>query len=184
RPAPSALETAPVKKEAYRWKATTPVVQTKEVGATPKALKKALEHEKTPELAAKLAAEAIERDPWAAQVSQLSLPKLVEQVALNAWKEQNGNAVCLHLRSTQRHLNSSGAQQKLAQALSDLTGTTVELTIVEDDNPAVRTPLEWRQAIYEEKLAQARESIIADNNIQTLRRFFDAELDEESIRPI
>ncbi|EHE7037874.1 DNA polymerase III subunit gamma/tau [Salmonella enterica subsp. enterica serovar Newport] len=184
RPAPSALETAPVKKEAYRWKATTPVVQTKEVVATPKALKKALEHEKTPELAAKLEAEAIERDPWAAQVSQLSLPKLVEQVALNAWKEQNGNAVCLHLRSTQRHLNSSGAQQKLAQALSDLTGTTVELTIVEDDNPAVRTPLEWRQAIYEEKLAQARESIIADNNIQTLRRFFDAELDEESIRPI
>ncbi|EAA8425214.1 DNA polymerase III subunit gamma/tau [Salmonella enterica] len=184
RPAPSALETAPVKKEAYRWKATTPVVQTKEVVATPKALKKALEHEKTPELAAKLAAEAIERDPWAAQVSQLSLPKLVEQVALNAWKEQNGNAVCLHLRSTQRHLNSSGAQQKLAQALSDLTGTTVELTIVEDDNPAVRTPREWRQAIYEEKLAQARESIIADNNIQTLRRFFDAELDEESIRPI
>ncbi|EBF0276362.1 DNA polymerase III subunit gamma/tau [Salmonella enterica] len=184
RPAPSALETAPVKKEAYRWKATTPVVQTKEVVATPKALKKALEHEKTPELAAKLAAEAIERDPWAAQVSQLSLPKLVEQVALNAWKEQNGNEVCLHLRSTQRHLNSSSAQQTLAQALNDLTGTAVELTIVEDDNPAVRTPLEWRQAIYEEKLAQARESIIADNNIQTLCRFFDAELDDESIRPI
>ncbi|TKV05444.1 DNA polymerase III subunit gamma/tau [Citrobacter sp. wls619] len=184
RPAVSALEKAPAKKEAYRWKATNPVAEVKEVVATPKALKKALEHEKTPELAAKLAAEAIERDPWAAQVSHLSLPKLVEQVALNAWKEENGNVVCLHLRSTQRHLNSSGAQQKLAEALSSLTGSTVELTIVEDDNPAVRTPLEWRQAIYEEKLAQARESIIADNNIQTLRRFFDAELDEESIRPI
>lgn len=184
RPAVSALEKAPAKKEAYRWKTTNPVAEVKEVVATPKALKKALEHEKTPELAAKLAAEAIERDPWAAQVSQLSLPKLVEQVALNAWKEENGNVVCLHLRSTQRHLNSSGAQQKLAEALSSLTGSTVELTIVEDDNPAVRTPLEWRQAIYEEKLAQARESIIADNNIQTLRRFFDADLDEESIRPI
>ena len=184
RPAPSALEQAPAKKEAYRWKATTPVAEVKEVVATPKALKKALEHEKTSELAAKLAAEAIERDPWAAQVSQLSLPKLVEQVALNAWKEENDNAVCLHLRSSQRHLNSSGAQQKLAEALSQLAGSTVELTIVEDDNPAVRTPLEWRQAIYEEKLAQARESIVADNNIQTLRRFFDADLDEESIRPI
>ena len=184
RPAPSALEQAPAKKEASRWKATTPVAEVKEVVATPKALKKALEHEKTPELAAKLAAEAIERDPWAAQVSQLSLPKLVEQVALNAWKEENDNAVCLHLRSSQRHLNSSGAQQKLAEALSQLAGSTVELTIVEDDNPAVRTPLEWRQAIYEEKLAQARESIVADNNIQTLRRFFDADLDEESIRPI
>ncbi|MCO0251350.1 DNA polymerase III subunit gamma/tau [Escherichia coli] len=181
---PKALEKAPAKKEAYRWKATTPVMQQKEVVATPKALKKALEHEKTPELAAKLAAEAIERDPWAAQVSQLSLPKLVEQVALNAWKEESDNAVCLHLRSSQRHLNNRGAQQKLAEALSTFKGSTVELTIVEDDNPAVRTPLEWRQAIYEEKLAQARESIIADNNIQTLRRFFDAELDEESIRPI
>ncbi|HAV2021125.1 TPA: DNA polymerase III subunit gamma/tau [Citrobacter koseri] len=184
RPAPSALEQTPTKKEAYRWKATNPVVEVKEVVATPKALKKALEHEKTPELATKLATEATERDPWAAQISQFSLPKLVEQVALNAWKEENGNTICLHLRSTQRHLNSTGAQQKLAEALSALTGTTVELTIVEDDNPAVRTPLEWRQAIYEEKLAQARESIIADNNIQTLRRFFDADLDEESIRPI
>ncbi|TLV23873.1 DNA polymerase III subunit gamma/tau [Klebsiella indica] len=184
RPAAAALETAPAKKEAYRWKATTVVEAVKEEAATPKALKKALEHEKTPELAAKLAAEAIERDPWAAQISQLSLPKLVEQVALNAWKEENGNTICLHLRTAQRHLNSAGAQQKLAEALSALTGSTVELTIVEDDNPAVRTPLEWRQAIYEEKLAQARESIVADNNIQTLRRFFDAELDEESIRPI
>ncbi|SPX11552.1 DNA polymerase III subunits gamma and tau [Escherichia coli] len=43
---PSALEKAPAKKEAYRWKATTPVMQQKEVVATPKALKKALEHEK------------------------------------------------------------------------------------------------------------------------------------------
>ena len=184
RPAAAALEKAPAKNEAYRWKSTTVVETVKEEVATPKALKKALEHEKTPELAAKLAVEAVERDSWAAEVSQLAVPKLVEQVALNAWKEQEGNRVCLHLRPSQRHLNSAGAQQKLAEALGILYGTSVELTIVEDDNPAMRTPLEWRQAIYEEKLAQAREAIIADNNIQTLRRFFDADLDEESIRPI
>ena len=184
RPAAAALEKAPAKKEAYRWKSTTVVETVKEEVATPKALKKALEHEKTPELAAKLAIEAVERDSWAAEVSRLAVPKLVEQVALNAWKEQEGNRVCLHLRPSQRHLNSAGAQQKLAEALGILYGTPVELTNVEDDNPAMRTPLEWRQAIYEEKLAQAREAIIADNNIQTLRRFFDADLDEESIRPI
>lgn len=184
RPAAAALEKSPAKKEAYRWKSTTVVETVKEEVATPKALKKALEHEKTPELAAKLAVEAVERDSWAAEVSRLAVPKLVEQVALNAWKEQEGNRVCLHLRPSQRHLNSAGAQQKLAEALGILYGTPVELTIVEDDNPAMRTPLEWRQAIYEEKLAQAREAIIADNNIQTLRRFFDADLDEESIRPI
>ncbi len=175
---------APAKKEAYRWKATTVTEEVKVEVATPKALKKALEHEKTPELAAKLAGESLERDAWAAEVSQLKLPKLVEQVALNAWREQDGNRICLHLRSGQRHLNSASAQQVLTEALSTLQGAPVELTIIEDDNPAVRTPLEWRQAIYEEKLAQARESIIADNNIQTLQRYFDAELDEESIRPI
>ena len=185
RPAVAAVqEKVPAKKEAYRWKATTMVETVKEEVATPKALKKALEHEKTPELAAKLALEAVERDGWAAEVNQLAVPKLVEQVALNAWKEQDGNCICLHLRPSQRHLNSAGAQQKLAEALGVLYGSPVELTIVEDDNPAMRTPLEWRQAIYEEKLAQAREAIIADNNIQTLRRFFDADLDEESIRPI
>ncbi|WBW60299.1 DNA polymerase III subunit gamma/tau [Klebsiella electrica] len=185
RPAVAAVqEKVPAKKEAYRWKATTIVETVKEEVATPKALKKALEHEKTPELAAKLALEAVERDGWAAEVNQLVVPKLVEQVALNAWKEQDGSRICLHLRPSQRHLNSAGAQQKLAEALGVLYGSAVELTIVEDDNPAMRTPLEWRQAIYEEKLAQARDAIIADNNIQTLRRFFDADLDEESIRPI
>ena len=185
RPAPSALEAKrPQKEEAYRWKATTITEEVKEEVATPKALKKALEHEKTPELAAKLAVEAVERDGWAAEVSQMKLPKLVEQVALNAWKEQNGSAIFLHLRPSQRHLNSPGALKTLNEALNELSGSPVELTIVEDDNPAVRTPLEWRQAIYEEKLAQAREAIVADNNIQTLRRFFDADLDEESIRPI
>ncbi|WP_437887094.1 DNA polymerase III subunit gamma/tau [Phytobacter sp. V91] len=183
RPAATPAET-PVKKEAYRWKSTMPVSEAKEAVATPKALKKALEHEKTPELAKKLAEESLERDSWAAQVSKLSLPKLVEQVALNAWKEQSENRITLHLRSAQRHLNSSSAHKVLADALAGLLGMAVELTIIEDDNPAVRTPLEWRQVIYEEKLAQAREAIIADNNIQTLRRFFDADLDEESIRPL
>ncbi|PZR02969.1 MAG: DNA polymerase III subunit gamma/tau, partial [Archangium gephyra] len=184
RQAPSAHEEAAVKKEAYRWKATTVTEEVKETVATPKALKKALEHEKTPELSKKLAEESLERDAWAAEISRLTLPKLVEQVALNAWKEQDESRVCLHLRSAQRHLNSPSAQKTLADALSALHGNTVELTIIEDDNPAVRTPLEWRQAIYEEKLAQAREAIITDNNIQTLQRFFDADLDEESIRPI
>jgi DNA polymerase-3 subunit gamma/tau len=40
RPAPSAHEEAAVKKEAYRWKATTVTEEVKETVATPKALKK------------------------------------------------------------------------------------------------------------------------------------------------
>ncbi|HHH0460203.1 TPA: DNA polymerase III subunit gamma/tau [Yersinia enterocolitica] len=183
--AKSTEEKKPAKKEAYRWTAQNQPEVPAEPVATPKALRSALEHEKTPELSAKLAQEAMVRDPWAAEIDKLHIPKLVQQLALNASKEEiePGN-IRLHLRSAQRHLNSPSAQKTLADALSELHGNTVTLNVIEDDNLAERTPLEWRQAIYEEKLAQARQSIIADNNIQTLRRFFDAELDEESIRPV
>lgn len=184
RPAAQTEEKPEPKPEAYRWKSQIVSDVVEEPVATPKALKRAMEHEKTPELAQKLALEAIERDSWSAEISQLVLPKLVQQLALNAWKEQDGNRVCLHLRPALRHLNSPSAQKTLVDALSTFSGETVELTIIEDDNLAQRTPLEWRQAIYEEKLAQAREAMKTDNNIQTLRRFFDAELDDDSIRPI
>lgn len=183
--AKSTEEKKPAKKEAYRWTAQNQPETVAEPVTTPKALRSALEHEKTLELSAKLAEEAMVRDPWAAEIDKLHIPKLVQQLALNAFKEviEPGN-ICLHLRSSQRHLNSPSAQKTLGDALSELHGNAVTLSVIEDDNPAERTPLEWRQAIYEEKLAQARQSIIADNNIQTLRRFFDAELDEESIRPV
>ncbi|YCI28219.1 DNA polymerase III subunit gamma/tau [Erwinia sp. PK3-005] len=182
---PAAEPAAPAKKEAYRWKAQNSAVESETPQiATPKALRSALEHEKTPELAARLAEEALERDAWAAQIATLTLPKLVQQLALNAWKEETAQGICLHLRSSQRHLNSASAQQVLTEALSNASGKSVELTIIEDDNPAILTPLEWRQKIYEEKLTQARQAIIADSHIQTLRRFFDADLDEESIRPV
>ncbi|MBH2927204.1 DNA polymerase III subunit gamma/tau [Serratia ureilytica] len=175
----------PAKPEAYRWRAQTEPEAAPEPLATPKALRTALEHEKTPELAAKLVVESLERDAWAAEIDKLKIPKLVQQLALNAFKQQpEPGKISLHLRSSQRHLNSPSAQKTLADALGELYGGPIELTVVEDDNPAERTPLEWRQAIYEEKLAQARQSIEADTNIQTLRRFFDADLDEESIRPL
>lgn len=175
---------APVKKEAYRWKAQNTSEAKSEPVATPKALRTALEHEKTPELMVKLTLESQQRDAWAAEIATMTLPKLVQQLALNAWKEVTDNGVCLHLRSSQRHLNSPSAQKVLTEAMCEAAGREIELAFVEDDNPDVLTPLEWRQAIYEEKLAQARQSIIADNHIQTLRRFFDADVDEESIRPL
>ncbi|MBD2813538.1 DNA polymerase III subunit gamma/tau [Xenorhabdus sp. Flor] len=180
---PEVRESKPAKQEAYRWRAKN--IEEKPVATTPKAIKSALEYEKTPELVEKLADESKQRDPWAAEIDNLNIPKLVQQVALNAFKEQiNESQFCLHLRSKQRHLNSASAQRSLSEALSEFHGKPIKLSIIEDDNPAVKTPLEWRQAIYEEKLAQARQSIISDRTIQTLQQLFDAELDEESIRPV
>ncbi len=172
------------RQERYRWKTRQPETTEAEPVATPKALRTALEYEKTPELAARLAEEAKLRDAWANEIAQLNLPKLVQQLALNAWKQQEGTRVHLHLRSAQKHLNSASARQVLTEVLSAAAGETVELTIEADDNPAVLTPLEWRQAIYEEKLEQARQSIVDDPHIRAVQKLFDASLDEESIRPV
>ena len=174
------------KKEAYQWKPQNPQAQvTEPVVSSPKEIKEVLEYEKTPELAAKIAQESQQRDEWAAEIAKMPLPKLVQQLALNAYKETVGEeTIILHLRSKQKHLNSANALRTLTNALSELHGKAISLTIIEDDNLTVKTPLEWRQAIYEEKLALARQSITTDKAIQTLQHYFDAELDEESIRPV
>src|SRR5699024_3477929 len=112
---------------------------------------------------AKIAKESQERDAWAAEIDKMPLPKLVQQLALNAYKETvSEENVILHLRTKQKHLNSANALRTLTNALSELHGKAISLTIIEDDDPAVKTPLEWRQAIYDEKLALSRQSIITD----------------------
>ncbi|AWK13364.1 DNA polymerase III subunit gamma/tau [Candidatus Fukatsuia symbiotica] len=187
---PSAEKSLPVEKnrtdtkKAYHWQAKTQPIAVKAVTIL-QTLRNALQNKENPELMEKLTQEAIIRDPWAKELDKLTMPKMVQQLALNTFKQQIApENICLHLRSAQRHLNSLSTQKTLADALSALYGKQVELEVVEDDNTAQLTPSEWRQAIYAEKLAQARQSIVADNNIQTLRRFFDADLDEESITPI
>lgn len=173
------------KKESYRWKAQNPEQESMETAVTPKSVRTALEHEKTPELMIKLAEEATLRDSWSNEINQLVIPKLVQQLALNAFKEQiSDNEICLHLRSAQRHLNNSAALEALTEAMSNNAGKAISVSIVEDDDSANRTPLEWRQVIYEEKLAKARQAMKDDQHIQTICRYFDAELDEESIRPV
>ncbi|MGP4123835.1 MAG: DNA polymerase III subunit gamma/tau C-terminal domain-containing protein [Sodalis sp. (in: enterobacteria)] len=171
--------------EAYRWRASQQSKTEPEPLIAPKALRTALGHKKTPELTLSLAEEALERDPWAAQVHRLALPKLVRQLALNAWKKDLApGKVCLYLRASQRHLNSATAKIALRDALSADLDAPVELTVIEDDNLAMKTPLEWHQTIYEEKLMHARKAIMTDAHIKMLQRFFDAKLDEDSIRPV
>ncbi|MEY0231545.1 DNA polymerase III subunit gamma/tau [Providencia manganoxydans] len=182
---PAAETKKATKAKPYQWRPQFEDSQAKEAVTTPTEIKEALEYEKTPELAMKIIEEGRERDSWSAEIAQLKIPKLVEQLALNSYIERIGESqMVLHLRSTQRHLNKPSAQEALQSALSQHYGHPVELNIVQDDNNEVKTPLEWRQAIYEEKLAQARQSIIADKTIQKLRSMFDAQLDEESIRPV
>ncbi|MGL4270602.1 MAG: DNA polymerase III subunit gamma/tau [Plesiomonas sp.] len=184
RPTDPAAPVKAKKPEAYRWKPVNPVEEAPEV-VTPDVVRSSLEHEKTPEMAQKLAQEACARDSWSAEIEQLNVAKLVEQLALNAVKEEPAAGhVRLLLRSSQRHLNTERAKEQLAEALSLLAGAPVMLEIIENDDKNRLTPLEIRQAIYDEKLAQARQSLQDDKNILQLRRLFGADLEDDSIRPL
>ncbi|OAN18528.1 DNA polymerase III subunit gamma/tau [Photobacterium jeanii] len=169
--------------EEYQWKATH-VVDDSEAKAklSPKILKQALEHEKTPEMIKQLVNEAANQDSWSDLVTKLNVGRLVQQLALNSAFKQEGQQVTLCLRAAQGHLDSPKAREQLQQAISEHLEQSIELTIELSDEG--QTPLEWRDAIYQQKLGQAKQSLMQDPNVKFICQRFAAALDEESIRPI
>lgn len=173
------------KNKFYQWCPQNVSEQKMEQEIKLSNIKQALKYKITPELANKIMFEVKERDPWSAEIYQLKMPKLIEQLTLNAYKKSlNETEICLHLRSTHRHLNTKPTHKALTKTLTELYGKPIKLIIIDDNNVAIKTPLEWRRLIYKEKLTQARQSIFMDKTIQALCKLFDAQLDEKSICPI
>ncbi|EKO3399283.1 DNA polymerase III subunit gamma/tau [Vibrio fluvialis] len=170
--------------EAYQWRPTQnlPVETQVKSELTPTQIKRALEHEKTPEMTEKLIHEAIELDQWASLIQRLHTAKLVEQLALNSTYKKNGASIELTLRPSHAHLNTDKAQSELLQALNDQLNEDCHLsvTIGEDGE----TPLELRERLYQGKLSRAIDNLVADPNVQFIERRFSAELDKDSVRPI
>lgn len=170
--------------DEYRWKPMAkPAVETEiKPELTPRVLKRALEHEKTPEMAKSLVNEAANQDSWSQLVTQLDVPKLIQQLALNSAFERTDDHITLHLRSAQKHLQGERATAQLNSALNDVLQTTVQLSIVLGEQG--QTPLELRESLYQQKVLQAKASLANDPNVTFICQRFAAQLDEESIRPI
>ncbi|EKO3403741.1 DNA polymerase III subunit gamma/tau [Vibrio fluvialis] len=170
--------------EAYQWRPmqNLPVETQAKSELTPTQIKRALEHEKTPEMTEKLIHEAIELDQWASLIQRLHTAKLVEQLALNSTYKKTGASIELTLRPSHAHLNTDKAQSELLQALNDQLNEDCHLsvTIGEDGE----TPLELRERLYQGKLSRAIDNLVADPNVQFIERRFSAELDKDSVRPI
>lgn len=170
--------------EPYRWTSVLPDEPDEDVPQqlTPSELKSAVEHEKTPEMAQKLAEEVVEKDEWARMISQMVIPKLVEQLALNSSYLRVGSTVKLTLRANQQHLHTEKAYTELQQAIADLTGGACQLEITVGEQG--ETPLELREKSYQERLHQAYNSLKQDDIVQFIEKRFGAELDTDTIRPI
>ncbi|MPW35429.1 DNA polymerase III subunit gamma/tau [Vibrio sp. B1Z05] len=169
--------------QPYQWQASeTFQPEEKKPSLTPALLKKALEHEKTPEMVEKLLNESVEKDSWSALIAKLNTAKLVEQLALNSHYEENDSGIVLHLRASQKHLDSEKSRHELASALTAVTGQQRAISVQVDEQG--QTPLELREILYHAKLEKAFESLENDEHIKFIEARFSAELDRESVRPI
>ncbi|MCG9575497.1 DNA polymerase III subunit gamma/tau [Vibrio tubiashii] len=172
----------PAKDEPYQWKPTLPQTQKESIELTPTLLKKALEHEKTPEMVQKLVDESFEKNEWAKLISQLTTAKLTEQLALNSYYEKSGASISLTLRATQAHLNTDKAQSELLGELNRVLGEECHLSVQVGESG--ETPLELRDKLYQGRLKQAFTSLEQDQNVQFIEKRFAAQIDKESVRPI
>ncbi len=173
----------PEEQEAYQWRPTQPVAEVEvKKELTPTQIKKSLEHEKTPEMTAKLIDEACAQNEWASLIQSLETAKLVEQLALNSVYKKQGNVIELLLRSSHAHLNTDKAQSELLQALNAKLGEECVLSVSLGEEG--ETPLELRERLYQEKLSHAMSQLSTDPNVQFIERRFSAELDKDSVRPI
>lgn len=168
--------------EPYRWKPILPQKEQKKTELKPTQLKKALEHEKTPEMVQKLVVESLEQSDWAKLISQLNTAKLTEQLALNSHFERSGSSISLTLRPEQAHLNTDRAQSELLQALNTTLGEECHLSV--EVGASGETPLELRDKLYQGKLQQAFTSLESDEHVRFIEMRFAAELDKDSVRPI
>ncbi|WEM43094.1 DNA polymerase III subunit gamma/tau [Photobacterium sp. DA100] len=180
---PDGMENTGAKAVEYQWRPTAlPAQSEAQPVVAPTALKQALEHEKTPEMVKLLVKEAANQDSWSDWVTKLNVGRMVQQLALNSAFEREGNQVKLCLRPSQQHLDTPKAREQLAQAMSELFAENVSLEIELSDKG--RSPLEWREAIYQQKLDQAKQSLQSDPNVNFICQRFAAVLDEDSVRPL
>lgn len=168
--------------QIYQWRPMQPIEVAVKSEVTPTQLKKALEHEKTPEMVAKLIKEAVAQDAWSALVQRLDTAKMVEQLALNSAFVRQGAQIALTLRPSHAHLHNEKAQQELEQALNHVLGEACSLNITVGQEG--ETPLELRERLYQQKLTSALHSLQTDPNVQFIERRFNAQLDSDSVRPI
>ncbi|MCT6885164.1 MAG: DNA polymerase III subunit gamma/tau [Gilliamella apis] len=180
------VEQEEITAENYQWQACGIVETKNEPALDAKTLCDSFKVDKTPEMVKKLIVEMAEKDAWCAEIEQLELAPLIKQIAINSYPELiDDNHIILHTRSAVEHLAKSSANCiKLRTALSNYRQKTLNLEVVIDDNKANKTPLEMREDLYQQKLEQAKLTIHQDPKVEMICQYFDAKIDESSIRPV
>ena len=120
---------------------------------------------------------------WAALVERLPLDGTVRNLARNAvLAERDQDQWTLRLSTGHQVLVNQERTQELAGALSDYFQRRIRLAIAFDSD-AGETPEAIDQERRRVRLAEATQTLLADQAVRSLIERFDGRLDEQSIRP-
>ena len=171
--------------EDYRWEWSNPELAQVEQGPKPSDIKAAILQDITPELQQKIVHLTEEQDRWAQLIEQSGLENLTKEFALNTfiWTESE-DSLKLGVRSSHAHLNQDKHCKLLQQALSQVLGKTIALTVEINDDEQYVTPTDYRRKIYAQLREQAKQDLLQDQKLQLLEREFDCSVDVKSIRPV
>lgn len=123
-------------------------------------------------------------DSWDQLLQKLNLRGIAKQLAANCvFQQREGDLIQLVLDARHRQLLTSGARERLREALSGHFDCEIRLTI-ELGEPELETPAQAQDRIGNERQQAAVASIKQDPNVQQLQERLQATVHEESIRPI
>ncbi len=119
---------------------------------------------------------------WHALLPRLGLRGMAAQLAAHSVvRDWDGHTLTLAVDASCASLRSPLAEQRLLDALRQYAG---ELRVQWHTEEAADTPAQRQQQARMQRERQAREDIAADPLVQALQDGFDAELVEDSIRPV
>jgi len=121
---------------------------------------------------------------WLAVVAELRLGGMAKMLADHCeLKSQEGDTVTLRLGEAHKHLLDRAYQDKLAAALRDKYGATLDVRF-EIGAAAEQTPQQVRTRIREARQAEAVAAIESDPFVRELVDHFGGQIDATSIQPL
>lgn len=121
---------------------------------------------------------------WTELVAALNLNGVLNQLAMNcALVSRTDNTLVLSLNPSFENLLTREREQRLAEAVSELTGESMSLEIQVSPEEAVETPAMKERREAQARLDTARQSLEDDSNVQKIMDTFSAQMNTDTIQP-
>ena len=122
--------------------------------------------------------------PWPKQVLKIAVTGMTQNLLFNMAMQKQDDQITLNVETGHFRLLNDGHRQRIENAIRDYFGDSVQIAFIEGLDAGQETPMMWRERRAAELLAQAKEAVQQDPNVQELIREFDAILVDESIKAL